>query len=253
MLEVLSHLLDFAQIGVQVFAYLFLGLEDGILVRQLFPQFLLLLLQLELLLFLGVYVLLNLLLILLGLHDALRILVLILRKIKHEQLSKSKTGQMNWKGNKSWTDGTYLVFIILVGQLLLRGDPLIDGVVLRLLAQGDHLLLVLFFGHVLVILLLPLHPDFRRFRGDPLDVVLFESYDDVDALEDVRDVVNPPFLHFELLHRLVQVDAHLGSLDQELYELFGEFHQTVLLAALLLFSASILETRILFHVLRIVG
>jgi hypothetical protein len=38
-----------------------------------------------------------------------------------------------------------------------------------------------------------------------------------------------------------------------LYELFGEFHQTVLLATLLLFSASILETRILFHILRIIG
>ena len=84
-------------------------------------------------------------------------------------------------------------------------------------------------------------------------MVLFESYYDVDALEHVGNVVNPPFLDFELLHCLVQVNAHLRSLDQELYELFGEFHQTVLLATLLLFSASILETRILFHILRIIG
>ena len=82
MLEVLSHLLDFAQIGVQVFACLLLLLENGSLDRQLFPQFLFLLLQFELLLFLGVYVLLNLLLILLGLHDALGILFLILHRNK---------------------------------------------------------------------------------------------------------------------------------------------------------------------------
>lgn len=130
---------------------------------------------------------------------------------------------------------------------------MINTIVLRFLAQCDHLLLVLFFGDVLVILLLPLHSDFRWFGGDPLDMVLFESYYDVDALEDVGDVVNPPFLDFELLHCLIQVNAHLRSLDQELYELFGEFHQTVLLATLLLFSASILETRILFHILRIIG
>lgn len=130
---------------------------------------------------------------------------------------------------------------------------MINSIIFRFLAQCDHLLLVLFFGDMLVILLLPLHSDFRWFRGDPLDMVLFESYYDVDALEDVGDVVNPPFLYFELLHCLVQVNAHLRSLDQQLDELFGEFHQTVLFAALLLFSASILETRILFHVLRVIG
>ena len=82
MLEVLSHLLDFAQIGVQVFAYLLLSLEDGVLVRELLPQFLFSLLQFKLLLFLGVNVLLNLLLVLLGLHDALGILFLILHRNK---------------------------------------------------------------------------------------------------------------------------------------------------------------------------
>lgn len=148
---------------------------------------------------------------------------------------------------------TYFILIVVVGQLLFGRDPSVHGIVLRLLAQTDHLLLVLFFGHVLVILLLPLHSDFRRLGCDPFDMVLFESYYDVDALEDVGDVVNPPFLHFQLLHRLVQVDAHLRSLDQELDELLGEFHQTVLLATLLLFSASILETRILLHILRVVG
>lgn len=130
---------------------------------------------------------------------------------------------------------------------------MINSIIVRFLARSDYLLLVLFFGDVLVILLLPLHSDFRWFGGDPLDMVLFESYYDVDAFEDVGDVVNPPFLHFELLHGLVQVYAHLRSLDQELYELFGEFHQTVLLATLLLFSASILETRILFHILRVIS
>lgn len=69
--EILSHLLDFAQVGVQVFAYLLLSLEDRILLGELFPQFLFLLLQLKLLLFLGIYVLLNLLLILLRWHDSL--------------------------------------------------------------------------------------------------------------------------------------------------------------------------------------
>jgi hypothetical protein len=64
-------------------------------------------------------------------------------------------------------------------------------------------------------------------------MVLFVSLNEVDALENVGDVVDPSLGHAELLHSVIEVEALLVCLHEQLYELFGQLHQSVLLPALL--------------------
>lgn len=68
-----------------------------------------------------------------------------------------------------------------------------------------------------------------RIGSDPLDVVLFVPLNEVDTLQDVCDVVDPPLLDAELLHGLVQVQSSVGLLAEQVYEIVRQLDQAVLL------------------------
>lgn len=74
-------------------------------------------------------------------------------------------------------------------------------------------------------------------------MVLLVSLDEVDAFEDVGDVVDPPLWYAQLLHRVIKIQALLICFHQQLYELLRQFHQAVLLPALLA-RVRIVKTRI---------
>ena len=58
--------------------------------------------------------------------------------------------------------------------------------------------------------------------SDPLDGVLLYFFDIADALEDVGDVVDAPFLHLEEVDCDVEVDGHVFAVFDEIDKLLGE-------------------------------
>lgn len=64
----------------------------------------------------------------------------------------------------------------------------------------------------------------------PLDVVLGLLGDELDALEDVGDVVDAPFLHLQHLSCPVQVDDTVSRAAQQFQEAFGGQIQRCLIA-----------------------
>lgn len=65
-------------------------------------------------------------------------------------------------------------------------------------------------------------PRGRDAYSHPLHVVFGLLLDEVDAFQDIGDVVNPPLLHFQHLRGLVQIQDPVGRLAQQLDELLGE-------------------------------
>ena len=86
--------------------------------------------------------------------------------------------------------------------------------------------------------------EFVWFGGNPADVVLLESLDEVDAFEHVRDVVDPSLLHAEHFHCLVEVEAVVVGVNEALDEFLGELDKPILfpptLAAILVEQALVL-------------
>lgn len=57
-------------------------------------------------------------------------------------------------------------------------------------------------------------------------VFRYEAY----SLQNIRDIIYPPLLHSQLVHRVIQVHALLGCIFDELDELLGELDQAILLS-----------------------
>lgn len=76
-------------------------------------------------------------------------------------------------------------------------------------------------------------------------MILFESLNEIDAFEDIGNVVNPPLLHAENLHSFVQVKTVIVCVDESLDEFLGQLDKPVLfpasLAAILIQEAFIFE------------
>lgn len=64
----------------------------------------------------------------------------------------------------------------------------------------------------------------------PLNVILGLFGDELDALEDVGDVIDAPFLHLQYLSCPVQVDNAISRAAQQLQEAFGGQIQRCLIA-----------------------
>ena len=81
--------------------------------------------------------------------------------------------------------------------------------------------------------------------GNPADVVLLESLDEVDAFEHVCDIVDSSLLHAEHFHCFVEVEAVVVGVDEAFDEFLGEFDKPILfppaLAAVLVEQALVLE------------
>lgn len=76
----------------------------------------------------------------------------------------------------------------------------------------------------------PLVAKLFRLSGDPSNVVLLETLDEVYAFQHICDVVDAPFLHAEDLHGFVQVKAVVFGVDQALDELLRQLNEAVLFA-----------------------
>lgn len=57
-------------------------------------------------------------------------------------------------------------------------------------------------------------------------VFRYESY----PLQNIGDIIYPPLLHSEFVHRVIQVHTLLGSIFDKLDKLLGELNQTILLS-----------------------
>ena len=92
---------------------------------------------------------------------------------------------------------------------------------------------------------LALVAEFVWLGGNPADVVLLESLDEVDAFEHVRDIVDPSLLHAEHFHCFVEVEAVVFGVDEAFDEFLGELDKPILfppaLAAVLVEQALVLE------------
>ena len=66
----------------------------------------------------------------------------------------------------------------------------------------------------------------------PLDVVLGLLRDEVDALQDVGDVVDAPLLHVQHFGSPVQIQNPILRLTQEVNEFLGEQPQRCVIASL---------------------
>mmetsp|Transcript_9662 Transcript_9662/g.24751 ORF Transcript_9662/g.24751 Transcript_9662/m.24751 type:complete len:336 (+) Transcript_9662:762-1769(+) len=113
------------------------------------------------------------------------------------------------------------------GLLLRRLDQLLQALprpldlhVQLLLLLLHHLDLLLHVG--LTRRVGPAHASGRGGHAFPLDVVLLLLLDQPDPLEHVRDVVDAPLLHVELLRRLVQIQNAVLSILHEHDKLLGE-------------------------------
>lgn len=76
----------------------------------------------------------------------------------------------------------------------------------------------------------PFHSESIRVGRYPLNVVLLVPLDQVDAFENVSDVVNAALLNLELLHRLVQVELLVRLRPKQMYEFICQLDEAIFLA-----------------------
>ena len=62
-------------------------------------------------------------------------------------------------------------------------------------------------------------------------MIFLVSLDEIDALQDVCNIIDPSLRHIQLGHCLVQVETLIFCVYQQKYELFGEFHETIVFTA----------------------
>lgn len=125
--------------------------------------------------------------------------------------------------------------VIHVRDLILLLRPLVRVDLVRY-----HLVQVTQVLHLLSLIL-----ELLRLRGNPSHVILLEPLDEIDPLEHVRDVVDPPLLHAQYLHGLVQIEAVVVGVDETLDELLCQLNEAVFLAAAL--AAILVEEALVFE------